>query len=98
MFSKKASIQCSVLNGFKEMVFGYYFRSLQIGNGPGYAQDLVVGPGRKVKIFHGRIEEGLALFVDPTKFLHILDMGIDCFSIGKPFQLNFAGTLYAGLY
>ena len=45
------------MNGFQKVFGGDTVRRRKVGNGAGYPQDAVVGPGRKGQLFHGLLEE-----------------------------------------
>ena len=45
------------MNRFQKVFGGDALRRREVGNRAGYAQDAVVGPGRKGQLFHGLLEE-----------------------------------------
>ena len=48
-----AAIQAAILDGFGDMVDPDIIVTFMIGNGPGYFEDPVIGPGRQAQFIDG---------------------------------------------
>src|SRR5579859_3387014 len=66
------AIQAAVVDGFRDVADLEIFRAFQIGDGAGHAQDAVMSAGGQTQVFHGRLEQALALIIQNAMAAELL--------------------------